>query len=54
MGIENVGGIFLVLVIGLATACVIACCEHLWDKKKSKRKNVSIIDFTFNGFKGGK
>jgi len=29
-----------------ATACVIACCEHLWDKKKSKRKNATV---TWNG-----
>ena len=41
MGLENVGGIFLVLLVGLCLSCLIACCEFTWNKQKNRNKQVS-------------
>ena len=41
LSIANVGGIFVVLLGGLALACVTACIEYLWtDSKENRSKKV--------------
>ena len=42
LGIDNVGGIFLVLLIGLVFSCLTAIIEFSWSRRKSKAKNVSF------------
>jgi len=39
LGLENVGGIFLVLLVGLCLSCLIACCEYSWHRRKNENKN---------------
>ena len=42
LSIANVGGIFVVLLGGLALACVTACMEYLWtDRADNRTKKVS-------------
>ena len=38
LGLQNVGGIFLVLLLGSMMGCVIAVVEKLWKKFSSGRK----------------
>lgn len=33
LNLKNVGGVFLVLVLGLGVACVMACVERCFSKK---------------------
>ena len=43
LSIANVGGIFVVLLGGLALACVTACIEYLWtDSKENRSKKVRL------------
>ena len=35
LGVKNVGGVFVVLIGGLAAGLVLACCEFLWKAKKN-------------------
>ena len=37
LGLQNVGGIFLVLLIGLIVGCVTAAIENFWKKFKKGR-----------------
>jgi len=37
LGIENVGGIFLVLLVGLCMSCVIATTEYIWRTLRTKQ-----------------
>ncbi|KAB7500516.1 hypothetical protein Anas_13410 [Armadillidium nasatum] len=34
LGLDNVGGIFVVMAGGGAVACVLACCEFTWKARK--------------------
>ena len=34
LSLENVGGVFLVLIMGLLIACLIAICERCYHKKE--------------------
>ncbi|XP_023349760.1 glutamate receptor ionotropic, kainate 2 isoform X2 [Eurytemora carolleeae] len=44
LGIDNVGGIFLVLLIGLVFSCLTAIIEFSWSRRKSKAKNgISVV-----------
>jgi hypothetical protein len=42
LGLENVGGIFLVLVVGLSISCIVAALEYAWSRRHIGRRNVSI------------
>ena len=42
LGLENVGGIFLVLVVGLSLSCLVAALEYAWSRRNTNRRNVSI------------
>ena len=37
LSIANVGGIFVVLLGGLALACLTACLEYVWTGRKVER-----------------
>ena len=37
LSIANVGGIFVVLLGGLALACITACLEYVWTDRKVHR-----------------
>jgi hypothetical protein len=41
LGLENVGGIFLVLVVGLSLSCLVATIEYAWSRRRLTRSNVS-------------
>ncbi len=41
LGLENVGGIFLVLVVGLSLSCLVASLEYAWSRRRLARHNVS-------------
>lgn len=34
LGLENVGGVFVVMVGGIMLACLTACCEFAWKARK--------------------
>lgn len=38
LGLQNVGGIFLVLLLGLVIGCITAGLENFWKKFSSGRK----------------
>ena len=38
LSIANVGGIFVVLLAGLAIACVTACAEYVWTGSRHNRE----------------
>ena len=43
LGMDNVGGVFLVMAIGLALSCLTACCEFSWKARKlATEEGVSI------------
>ena len=48
LSIANVGGIFVVLLGGLALACLTACLEYVWTGRKVERskkvRNLCIAD----------
>lgn len=37
LSLRNVGGVFMVLVVGLLLACIIACCERCWKKRLGRK-----------------
>ena len=39
LGVENVGGIFVVLMAGLALAIIVAICEFVWRSRKNARED---------------
>ena len=39
LGVENVGGIFVVLLVGLALAVFVAICEFVWKSKRDARED---------------
>ena len=41
LGLENVGGIFLVLVVGLSLSCLVASLEYAWSRRRLTRPHVS-------------
>lgn len=45
--LENVGGIFLVLVLGLGISCLIAVLELIWNR--SRRRNRNMEEIASNG-----
>lgn len=52
LGVENVGGIFVVLLVGLALAVMVAICEFIYKSKKNARdeqhaKKVGHFDAVF-------
>jgi len=40
LGLANVGGVFVVLVVGLFIACTMAVFEYLWSKRQKKLKKL--------------
>ncbi|KAG7173115.1 Glutamate receptor ionotropic, kainate 3-like 2, partial [Homarus americanus] len=34
LGLENVGGVFVVMAGGCALACLTTCCEFMWKARK--------------------
>jgi len=40
---ENVGGVFLVMLAGLVCACLIALVERLLSRKISKTKTKTVV-----------
>lgn len=50
LGTENVGGVFLVLIVGVALACVRAIWELLWEVGcRSFKEDVSTFQIQYNG-----
>jgi len=48
LGVDSIGGVFVVLLCGLAVAVLIAIAEFCWNSKKSAAyENVRIIIFYF-------
>ncbi|XP_041351805.1 glutamate receptor ionotropic, kainate 2-like [Gigantopelta aegis] len=43
LGVENVGGIFVVLLVGLALAVFVAICEFVWKSKKDAREDKESV-----------
>ncbi|KAK7479655.1 hypothetical protein BaRGS_00029121 [Batillaria attramentaria] len=39
LGVENVGGIFVVLMAGLALAVIVAVCEFVWKSRKNAKED---------------
>ena len=39
LGVENVGGIFVVLMAGLALAVLVAICEFVWRSRRNARED---------------
>lgn len=51
LGLNNVGGVFVVLLAGMGLASVVAVCEFVWKSRKlATEENVSI--FTFLNIEG--
>ncbi|XP_018404443.1 PREDICTED: glutamate receptor ionotropic, kainate 2-like [Cyphomyrmex costatus] len=52
LGLDNVGGVFLVLTVGVALSCVYTIIELLWDvARTSIRENVSFKEELINELK---
>lgn len=39
LGVQNVGGIFVVLMGGLTLAVIVAICEFVWKSRKNARED---------------
>lgn len=53
LGLENVGGVFLVLGLGLFAAMVLGCTEFLWNVKSvaiEEKVNFKVHCLNFNLF----
>ena len=48
LGLSNVGGVFVVLLMGMSIACLIAFFEHYLDKRKKQRKSLSVSKSNFS------
>ena len=45
LGLDNVGGVFVVMCGGLALSCITACCEFLWKARKlATEEGVSVLN----------
>jgi hypothetical protein len=42
LGLMHVGGVFVVLLMGMSIACIIAFFEHYFEKRKRQRKPISV------------
>ena len=47
LGVENVGGIFVVLMAGLALAIVVAFCEFVYKSKKNANEDRVSSEIVF-------
>jgi ionotropic kainate glutamate receptor 2 len=46
LGVDNIGGVFVVLLAGLAVAIITAVCEFIWSSKNTAHsQRVSIFFF---------
>jgi hypothetical protein len=51
LSLDNVGGIFVVLLAGLGIACSIAVIEYIWKSRRLEKKiNVRHLDLAKKAF----
>lgn len=50
LGVANVGGVFVVLLAGLAFAMLIVICEFVWKAKKNARDDKVNVSACCNAF----
>ena len=48
MGLMHVGGVFVVLLMGMSLACLVAFFEHYVEKRKRQRQPISVIFIVMN------
>ena len=47
LGVENVGGIFVILITGLTLSAIVAVCEFLWKSYQNAQEDkVTNMDIT--------